>query len=86
MCCSCLKEESSQPRSPPLLQKRGRGKAVEELESSPALESDQCVKAVPGLPSRKLEQQLWAKGFKQVAGEICALCNKPATPCALLSS
>lgn len=49
------------------LQQRGRRTSGLEPEGSVS-GSEQSAKPVSGLPNRSLEQQLWAKGLKHVAG------------------
>ena len=61
-----------QPACAVVPQQRSRRRPASNSEGS-AADADQLTAAVPGLPSRDLEKQLWAKGFKLVAGLFASL-------------
>ena len=72
-CCSTLKASTTPASVSPLpvapSQQHIRASPVPEASCN-ALGSRPSVKPAPGFPSRTLEEQLWAKGFKHVAGML----------------
>jgi len=78
-CCSTFKASTTPASVSPLpvapSQQHIRASPFPEASCN-ALGSRPSVKPAPGFPSRTLEEQLWAKGFKHVAGmlELCGNC------------
>ncbi len=88
-CCSTFKASTTPASLSPLpvapSQQHIRASPVLEASCN-ALGSRPSVKPAPGFPSRTLEEQLWAKGFKRVAGMV-KLCDKvPTLPCTMAAS